>query len=107
GTRGGIRSSSQVLVLGVILLHQLEHGFHKVFGLGAGNENGGRDEQIKSPEFLMTGDVLCWATAGALRNHIVVLDLLFRRELALGMSIEVSALASQHKLQQQFGVQAR
>jgi len=47
-------------------LCEREHDFDQVLGFGARDQNRGRDDQVESPEFLVTGDVLGGDTFGAL-----------------------------------------
>src|SRR5689334_3569453 len=99
---GGVR-----LMILILALYEFENGFDQVLGLRTRDEYCGRNQQVQSPEFLVSGDVLRGASASTLLNDFVVSGLLFPSELALGMSVEVSAIATENKQCQQLGVQAR
>ena len=64
-----------------------------MFGFGAGDEDGGSDDEVYAPEFLMSGDVLRGNAAGALGESGFVAGLLVGGEFALGVSVEISAVA--------------
>ncbi len=55
----------------------------------------------------MTSDVLGRSSLGALRDCLLVVDLLLRSEFAFGMREEIGAVAAQGKHEQRLGVQAR
>lgn len=78
-----------------------------MFGFGAGDEDGGSDDEVHAPEFLMSGDVLRGNTTGALGESGLVAGLLVGGELALGVSVEISAVAVEGEHEEEFGVQAR
>ena len=88
-------------------LYKLEHGFDHVLGLRARNQDRGRDDEIHAPEFLMAGDVLRWNAAGALGERSIVASLFVGCEFALGMRVEIGAVAVEGEHEKQFGVQTR
>ena len=90
----------------IIALHQIEHGFHHVLGLRARDEHRRGNQQVKAPEFLMSGDVLRGAAAGAIADDLIIFFLLGSGKLALRMSEEIGPVATQNKHQQQLRVQA-
>jgi hypothetical protein len=77
------------------------------FGFGAGDEDGGSDDEVHAPELLMAGDVLCGNAAGALGESGFVTRLLGGGEFALGVSVEIGAVAVESEHEEEFGVQAR
>jgi hypothetical protein len=78
-----------------------------VLSLGARDEDGRRDDEVEPPEFLVAGDVLCRDTFGALGEGFLVTGLLFHREFALGMGIEIGAVTGKNEHEEQLGVKAR
>src|SRR5579872_1240700 len=89
----------------IALLRQFEHGLNYVLRLRTRNENRRRDDQVQPPEFLMACDVLRRTTTRPLLSHRIILGLLFRRERALRMGVEVSAVAIQGKHEEQLGIE--
>ena len=55
----------------------------------------------------MTGDVLCRHAVRPLCKRGFVVRLFLVSEFALGMSVEIGAIAVERKHQQQFGIHAR
>src|SRR5579863_6642574 len=84
----------------------LQNRFDQVLGFGAGDEDGGSDDEIHAPEFLMAGDVLRGDAAGALGESGFVSSGLTGGQLALGVSVEIGAVAVESEHQKEFGVQA-
>jgi hypothetical protein len=78
-----------------------------MLGLGPGDEHGGRNDEIHSPEFLMSRDVLGGNAAGTLGQSVVVAELLLRGKLAFGVSIKISTVTIQNEHEQRLGIQAR
>ena len=75
-----------------------------MFGLGARNENGGSDDEIHAPEFLMSGDVLRWDSARTFGESRVVARGLIGSEFAFGMCKQVCTVAIQNEHEQQLCV---
>src|SRR5438067_588570 len=78
-----------------------------MLGLRPRNQNGGRYDEVHSPEFLMSGNVLRWHTARTLRQRRVIAGFFVRIEFALRMRKQVGAIAAQDEPQQKFGVHLR
>ena len=97
-SRRGLRSA----VCGL----QFEHGFDDVLGLGARDQHGWRDYEVHAPEFLMSRDVLCGNAASALGKSGIIAAGLFGGEFALGMSVQVGAVAVEGEHEEQFGIYA-
>src|ERR1700694_4488481 len=55
----------------------------------------------------MAGDVLCWNSGGPAGESFVIAVRFVRRELALGMRIEIGPVTVERKNDEQFGVHAR
>lgn len=68
-----------------------EDGFDEMLGLGARNEDGGRDEEIEAVELLVAGNVLDGFVAEAASEALPVEGLLLRGELAGGVREERGA----------------
>ena len=71
-----------------------QHGFDHVLGFRAGNEHGWRHDKVHAPEFLVAGNVLGGHAAFAFGQGVVIPILFVRGELAFGVSVEISAVAS-------------
>src|SRR5438105_5919414 len=69
---------------------QFKNSFDYMLSLRTRNQHRRGDDQIHSPEFLMTRDVLCWDAARAFREHSLVASLLLRTQFALGMCEQIS-----------------
>src|SRR3954462_15422749 len=65
------------------------------------------NDEVQTPEFLMSSDVLGGHTAFAFGQSPVITVLFILREFAFRMRMEISAVASQCEHQQEFGVHAR
>ena len=65
------------------------------------------DDEIQSPEFLVPGDVLRGHAAGALFESFVVTILFVGGKFALGVGVEIGAIAAEDEHQQHFGIHAR
>ena len=78
-----------------------------MLGFRAGDEDGGGDDEIHAPEFLMAGDVLRGNAAGALGESGFVAKLLAGGELTFGVSVEIGAVAVESEHEEELGVQAR
>lgn len=89
------------------LVHAIQHGFYHVLGFGARDEDGGGDDEVHTPEFLMAGNVLRGDTTGALVQSGLVAGGFVGREFALGMCVEIGTIAAEGKHEKQFGVHAR
>ena len=85
----------------------LEHGFDQVLGFRARDQDSRADDEVQSPEFLVAGDVLRGNAASALLEGFVVASLFVGRKFALGMGVEIGAIAAEDEHQQDFGVHAR
>ena len=86
---------------------KFDYGLDHMLGLGTRNQNRGRHDEIHPPEFLMARDVLCWEASGAFAESRFVAALFIASEFALGMRVEVGAVAAKGEHQQQFRVHAR
>ena len=80
---------------------------HQVLGLGARNQHGRSDAEVHPPELLMSDDVLQGLARGAAGDERLVLLLLVRRQLALGMRVEMGAVAVRDMKEQHLGAEAR
>ena len=78
-----------------------------MLGFRTRNEHGWSNDQIHAPELLVSGDVLGGHAPFAFGQGLVVAALLVGREFALGMSMEISAVAFQGEHEKQFGIHAR
>ena len=87
--------------------HTSEDGLNHVLGFRTGNENRGRDDEIHAPELLVPGDVLGGHAVLAFGQSLVVAALFLGGDLALGMSMEISAVACQREHEQEFGIHPR
>jgi len=86
---------------------QLHYRFNQVFGLRARNEDGGRNDEVESPKLLVSGDVLCRESAGTPTDELLVALDLVGGQIALRMTVDVSAIHSEYEHQKRLGVQAR
>lgn len=84
----------------------LEQGFDEVLGLGAGDEDVGRDAEGESVEFLFADDVLNRFVASSASEPLVVGGLLAGREFGAGVGEEKSAILADEAQEQQLGVTA-
>ena len=64
-----------------------------MFGFRPGDQDGGSDDEIHAPEFLMAGDVLRGNSAASLAESSLVASLLGNREFALRVSVEIGSVA--------------
>ncbi len=87
--------------------HTCEHSLDHVLGFRTRNEHGRSNDQVHAPELLMSGDVLGGHAAFAFGQGLVIAALLVRGEFALGMSMEIGAVAFQGEHEKQFGIHAR
>jgi hypothetical protein len=71
-----------------------------VLGLGAGDEDGGRDAQGQAEELLLAGDVLDGFIRKTTANEAVVCRLLLGRERAIRIGVELRA-GDAERVQQQ------
>jgi len=55
----------------------------------------------------MPGNVLRWDASRSLAKHFAVSIFFFRREFALGMSVQVGTIGAENEHEQDLGVQAR
>src|SRR5258708_13235468 len=76
-----------------------------MLGFGTWTQHSRRDDQVQAPKFLVSGDVLRGTSTGALGHNFFIARLLVRRKLALGVSVEMRAIASQHEHHQQLGIE--
>ena len=81
-----------------------EHGLDHVLGFRTRNEHGRGNDQIHSPEFLMAGNVLGGYAALALGQGLVIAIVFVPGKLALGMGMEIRAVAFQGEHQEQLGI---
>jgi len=88
-------------------LGKRKDGFDEVLGFGTRNEDGRRDDEVKSPELLMAGDVLCGHALGALGEGFVVAGVFLGTEFALGMGVKVSAIATEREHEEGLRVESR
>ena len=79
----------------------------RVIGLRTRNENVWGDDPVYTAEFLVSSDVLGGHAPFPFGQGLVVAALLVDGELALGMSIEIGAVAFQGKHEKQFAIHAR
>ena len=79
-----------------------QHGFDKMLGFGAWDQNGGRDAEVEAVELLVSGDVLY--TAGAAADHAAQFGSLLCRQLIFAVCREECAIAVESVHQQQLGV---
>jgi hypothetical protein len=77
-----------------------EDCFDEVLGLGAGDEDGGRDAQRQAVELLLAGDVLDGLVGQASRDCRLVCGLLFGCELTIRIDVELRA-GDAERVQQQ------
>ena len=77
-----------------------------MLGLWPRNEDGGRNDEVHAPEFLVPGDVLGRKSAGATGDDVVISSFFVGSQVAIGMGIEIGAIAAEREHQQSFGVQA-
>jgi len=89
------------------VVDEIEDGFDEVLGLRAWDEHGGGDEKVGAPELLVSGEVLQGLSGGAASDELVVLHLLGGGQLALGVGVEVGAVALQHMKDENLGADAR
>jgi hypothetical protein len=85
-------------------LKVLQDGFDEVLGLGAGDENGGRDAEREAEEFLMSGDVLDGLVAEAPGDGFEVEGELGGGEVAFRVGEERGAGKAEGVEEEQFGV---
>ena len=78
-----------------------------MLGFRAWDQHSRRDQKIKPPELLMSGDVLRGAATGPLTNDLVITGLLVGSKFALRMGVKIGALTAKNEHDQQLGVQAR
>ena len=84
-----------------------QYGFYHVLGFWTRNQHGGADDKVHTPEFLVPGDVLRWDALYSLLESLIVARLLVAAQLALGMGIQVCALAVESEHEQEFGIHPR
>ena len=72
--------------------------------LWSGDQDGGRDDEVHSPKFLMACDVLRRDAPCTFAKGRLVAGLFVRSQLALRMREEVGPIAIQNESQEQFGV---
>ena len=94
GTRANVDDSGIVH-----FLSKWHHGFNQMLGLRPGNKDGGSDNQVHSPEFLVPGDVLRRDTVSPLRESLVVAGEFLGRKFSLRVGIKVGAVAAQREHQ--------
>src|SRR5262249_40142537 len=73
GTGAHVKKPYPARTAKAVLPDKLKDCFHGVLSLRAWDEHRRRHQKIKSPEFLMAGDVLRGTAAGALTNDFFVL----------------------------------
>jgi hypothetical protein len=78
-----------------------------MLGFWTGNEHGRRNDEVHSPEFLMSGDVLRGYTAFALGQGPVIAVLVVRGKFAFGMGMKISAVALQGEHEKEFSIHPR
>ena len=88
------------------MVQKLQNSFDQLFGLGAGDEDGGGDDEIQAPEFLMAGDVLRGNAAGAFGESGFISSGFVGGQLALGVSVEKCSVTVQGEHEKEFGVHA-
>src|SRR5439155_9466523 len=87
--------------------HTFQYSLNHMLGLRPWNQHRRGYDQIHSPKFLTPSDVLRGNALRAPGERIVITGLLFGSEFALGMSVEISPIASEGEHEQQFGIHAR
>ena len=84
-----------------------EDGFDEVLRLGTRDEDGGSDAEGESVELLLAGDVLDWFVGQAACDGGFVRGLLFCRNLALRIGIELRARDAERVQQQRERIACR
>jgi hypothetical protein len=79
-------------------------GFHEVLGLGAGDEDGGCDAEGEAKELLLAGDVLEGLVLQAAGDGGRVGGLLFWRDDAAGVGVELRARDAERVQQEGEGI---
>ncbi len=85
---------------------EVEHSLHQVLGFRTRDEDSRADDEVQPPEFLVPGDVLRGNAASALLEGFLVAGLFVGGKFALGMGVEIGAIAAEDEHEQDFGVHA-
>lgn len=85
---------------------KFQDSFDHMLSFRARDQDCGSDDEIHAPELLVACDVLRGDAFRALRQSFVVTGLLFLRQFAFGVGVEIRPVAVEGEHQEQLGVEA-